>query len=1198
MRFDANEIKNRASQIAYHPRTRTIAIWVVAIFVALGVLGGLVAPPLLRSKLSSMLSEKLHRAVTIEQIRINPYAMTATVRGFLMKERQSNQTAVSFEELRLNLELASLFRWGLVIKELRLVKPYINLIRNEDRSYNYQDLIKEFMSGPSGPTPRFALNNIEVVDGKIDFDDRPEKTKHTISSIRVGVPFISSLPSQIDIKVHPSFSANVNGAPLSIRGETRPFAESLESIFRLDIDNLAIAHYLEYSPVELNFKIPSGKLHARLAASFTNFKNKPSVLKISGNMVLEELKMVDKSDAPLVSLPAFATDIDGIDPIAGRANIQAVKAYGFEVHVDRERDGKINLTNLVEASGQPAKPESEKKAAPFVYHVGEVAFDSGKIYFTDETPQHPYKTRLDNLHLAAKGLTNEANKKATAELTFQSEAKEDFTYNADLQLNPLMVDGKFDIKGFRLAPLFPYYENVMNLEARSGLLNLSGTHSLAETDKELSIKLSDINAAFQDLRLYLVGKAEPLWRVSSLVVKDTSVDVNKRVIAIGAFESQGGSGSIEREPDGTINYARLFKTTSAAEQPKSSERESPWQVTVQLFALNRYGVVFDDKSLPTPAKFVVSDLSLRQENFSNAKNARAKVRLQAKINDRGTIRLTGSAGTFPVGGKLDIEAKEIDLRPIQPYLENQLNFTLTSGRLGAKGNLAFEAGEKGPFKATYQGSAQITDLATVEKSDSQDLLRWKSLDLNQVQFDADPLKVRVDEITLADFYSRLILGADGKTNLQKLVVQKAETKDSAPAPAPQAKDPNQPSPEPPSGEKPVTIGKVTLKSGNINFSDFFIKPNYSANLTQVEGTISELKPEAPGDINLLAKLDNAAPVEINGKINPLGKELYLDIVADAKEIELSPFSPYSGKYVGYGIERGKLSFNVKYKLENRKLDAQNQIILNQLTFGEKVESPTATKLPVLLAVALLKDRNGVIDVNLPISGSLDDPQFSVGGIILRIIINIITKAVTAPFALIGSMFGGGGEELSFIEFDYGRATLSPVAEGKLKTLATAMNNRPALKLEISGRADPVNDLEGLKKVSIERKVKAQKFKELARQDNAPRSVDDVQIASGEYERYLKAAYGAESFPKPRNIIGLAKDIPVPEMEALMLKYAQVSDDDVRDLANRRAQTVRDRLLATNQVTADRLFIVAAKPLMKEEQDKVKAKSSRVDFSLK
>ncbi|MGE5305570.1 MAG: DUF748 domain-containing protein [Alphaproteobacteria bacterium] len=1196
MRFDANEIKNRASQIAYHPRTRTIAIWIVAIFVALGVLGGLVAPPLLRSKLSSALSEKLHRAVTIEQIRINPYAMTATVRGFLMKERQSNQPAVSFEELRVNLELASLFRWGLVVKEIRLVKPYINLIRNEDRSYNYQDLIKEFMSGPSGPTPRFALNNIEVVDGKVDFDDRPEKTKHTISSIRIGVPFISSLPSQADIKVHPSFSANINGAPFSIKGETRPFAESMESLFRLDIDNLEIAHYLEYSPVELNFKVLSGKLHSRLAASFTNFKNKPSVLKISGNVVLDAFKMVDKNDAPLVSLPAFAVDINGIDPIAGRADIQGAKAYGFEVHVDRARDGKVNLANLVEASGEPAKPEAKKAATPFIYRVAEIGLDSGQIYFADETPQHPYKTRLDNLHLAVKSLTNEADKKATVELTFQSEAKEDFTYNADLQLTPLMVNGKFDIKGFRLAPLFPYYENVVNLQARSGLLNLSGTHSLAETDKELSIKVSDINAAFQDLQLYLAGKAEPLWRVPSLVIKDTNVDVNKRAIAIGAFESQGGKGSIEREPDGTINYARLFKTTSAPEQPKSSEAESPWQVTAKLIHLSRYGVVFDDKSLPTPAKIVVSDLSWRQENFSNAKNARAKITLQTKINDRGALRFTGSAGTFPLGGKLNIEAKEVDLRPIQPYLENQLNFLLTSGRLAAKGNLAFEAADKGPFKAAYQGNVQVTDFASVEKPTSQDLLRWKSLDLNQIQFDAEPMKLRVDEITLDDFYSRLILGADGKMNLQKLVVQKSETKESEPPPSASAKAPNPPSAETASPEKPISIGKINLKNGNINFSDFFIKPNYSANLTQAEGTITELKPEAPGDINIQAKLDNAAPVDINGKINPLGKELYLDMVADARDIELSPMSPYSGKYVGYGIEKGKLSFNVKYKLENRKLDAQNQIILNQLTFGDRVESPTATKLPVLLAVALLKDRNGVIDVNLPISGSLDDPQFSVGGIVLKIILNIITKAVTAPFALIGSMFGGGGEELSYIDFDYGRATLSPAAEAKLKTLATAMSDRPALKLEITAHVDPVNDIEGLKKLSVERKVKAQKFNELARRGEAPRSVDDVQIASGEYERYLKAAYSAESFPKPRNFIGLAKDLPVPEMEALMLKYAQVGPDDLRGLADRRAQVVRDRLLALGKIGPERVFILA--PKTEAASEKSKGRSSRVDFSLR
>ena len=470
--------------------------------------------------------------------------------------------------------------------------------------------------------------------------------------------------------------------------------------------------------------------------------------------------------------------------------------------------------------------------------------------------------------------------------------------------------------------------------------------------------------------------------------------------------------------------------------------------------------------------------------------------------------------------RLNVEAQGIEVVPFQPYLAEQTNFSLTGGEVGTKGILNIETGGGGALKVNYEGGAQVTDFASVEKDGSQDLLKWKSLDLGGLQFALEPMQLRINDINLAEFYARLILGADGKLNLQKLAAQKTDA--SAPEETKEAKPADAPPPAP-SGEKQISIGKINLQAGNVYFSDFFVKPNYSANLTGVQGSISELKPDAPGDVAIQAKLDNAAPVDIQGKLNPLSKDLYMDIAADAREIELNPMSPYSIKYVGYGIERGELSFKVKYKVENRKLDAQNQIILNQLTFGEKVESPTATKLPVLLAVALLKDRNGVIDVNLPISGSLDSPEFSVGGIILRIIINIITRAVTSPFTLLGAAFGGGsGGELSYIEFDYGSTNLSSTAEAKIKSLATAMNNRPALKLDISGRVDPVNDIEGLKQTSIERKVKAQKMKDLVRQGTAPKSVDDVQVDKAEYERYLKAAYSDESFSKPRNVIGLAK----------------------------------------------------------------------------
>ncbi|MDZ4342114.1 MAG: DUF748 domain-containing protein, partial [Candidatus Binatia bacterium] len=654
----------------------------------------------------------------------------------------------------------------------------------------------------------------------------------------------------------------------------------------------------------------------------------------------------------------------------------------------------------------------------------------------------------------------------------------------------------------------------------------------------------------------------------------------------------------QRNADGILNYDRLIKSQPANSPSTVSSKkdDTGWKIEVKQIALERFNINFEDRAPATPAKINFSDLLIRGEKFSNAKNQSGKVIIQTKINNRGLIRLVGTAGAQPAVVKLAVEGRDIDLLPFQSYLENQINFLLTGGQVGTKGNLTFDASGEGPAKVSYDGNVQITDFATVETGGSQDLLKWKSLNLDGIQFALEPMQLRINEINLADFYSRLILGADGKMNLQKLTAQNTTdqdalgTKPEQPAEAPVAASPS---------ERRITIGKINLQGGNVNFSDFFIKPNYSANLTGFHGAISELTPETASDIEIHAKLDDAAPVDISGKINPLAKDLYLDIKVNATDIELSPMSPYSGRYVGYGIERGKLTFNVEYKIENRKLSAQNKIILNQLTFGERVESPDATKLPVLLAVALLKDRNGVMDINLPISGSLDDPQFSIGGIVWQIILNILVKAVTSPFALLVSVFSGGSaEELSYVEFDSGRASLNQAAQAKIAALAKAMGDRPSVNLELSSRVDPATDLEGLKRVGIERKVKAQKLKELVRKGETVKSVDEVRIEDSEYPQYLKAAYGEETFPKPRNLIGLARDLPVPEMEKLMMQFAKASDDDMRLLANQRAQAIRDALLATKLVTTDRLFIVAAKPLSAEEAAKIKAKPNRVDFALK
>ena len=1196
---DLNAFRNQAVGIARHPRTRKIAIWIASIFVAIGVLLGLIAPPLIRGKVASELSKKFHREVSIEQIRINPYTMTAALRGFLMKERQSPATAVSFDEIYVNLELESLFRLGPVLKEIRLVKPYINLVRNESGAYNFKDIIDEFMAGPSGPTPRFSLNNIQIIDGKIDFDDRPEQTKHTVSAIRIGVPFVSSLPSFVDIKVQPDFYALVDNAPLKIGGEAKPFKNTRESNFHLNLANVQLPKYLEYSPVKLNFTMPSGHLNAQLTASFQTVKDKPAALLISGNLGLKDLALQQEGNTPLVRFPSFDVVVDKYDVFANRAALKTIKATGTELHLTRNRNGDLNLASLVTFPASQTDAPPKQESTPFNYHVEEILIESGKLLFIDQGLEKPYQTQLESIHLNIKGLTNELEKKANVELAFETDAKERFNHTGVLQLTPLMVDGKLAVEGLRPAGFRLYYQNVFIGEIRDGLFDLSTRYTLEQKSAKTELKLTELNAAIRSLNLTEAGQRESMWRLPMLAIKETTVDLSNQAIVIGRIEGRDGSGSVQRNADGSLNFDRLIKSqpAKAPSTVPNKKDDSGWKVEVKQIAVERFNINFEDRTLATPAKINFSDLLIRGEKFSNAKNQSGKVTIQSKINNKGFVSLVGTASAQPAVVKFAVEGRDIDLLPFQSYLENQVNFLMTGGQVGTKGNLTFDASGEGPAKVSYAGNVQITDFATVEKNGSQDLLKWKALNLDGIQFALEPVQLRINEINLADFYSRLILGADGKMNLQKLTAQKTETKDAVetkpekPAEAPVAA---------PSSERRITIGKINLQGGNVNFSDFFIKPNYSANLTGFNGAISELKPETPGDIEIHAKLDNAAPVDIFGKINPLAKDLYLDIKVDATDIDLSPMSPYSGRYVGYGIEKGKLTFNVQYKIENRKLTAQNKIILNQLTFGERVESPDATKLPVLLAVALLKDRNGVMDINLPIGGSLDDPQFSVGGIVWQIILNILVKAVTSPFALLGAAFGGGGggEELSYIEFDNGRANLNQAAQAKIATIAKALNNRPALNLELSGRVDPATDLEGLKRVGIERKVKAQKLKDLVRRGEALKSVDDVQVDGKEYPQYLKSAYGDESFPKPRNLIGLAQDLPAAEMEKLMLQHAKASDDDMRQLAAQRAQAVRDALLTSGQVGADRLFIVAAKPLTNEERTQLKGKPSRVDFSMK
>ena len=396
----------------------------------------------------------------------------------------------------------------------------------------------------------------------------------------------------------------------------------------------------------------------------------------------------------------------------------------------------------------------------------------------------------------------------------------------------------------------------------------------------------------------------------------------------------------------------------------------------------------------------------------------------------------------------------------------------------------------------------------------------------------------------------------------------------------------------------IRIDEVTLQGGTILFNDRLIKPNVTATMTQVTGRVAGLmsEPTSRASVDLRGRLANQAPLSITGQINPLAGDLFADLKISFRDIELPPLTPYAGKYAGYAIEKGKLSLDLSYLIDKRQIKAENRVFIDQFTFGQKVDSPDALKLPVGLAVSLLKDRDGRINLDIPVSGSLDDPKFKLGRVIWQVIVNLLTKAVTAPFALLGSMFGGDGEQLSYLEFAPGSASPDAAGVTKLEQLAKALTDRQALSLEVTGHIDPAKDKEGLLQAALERRLKAQRYTELARAGSTPESVDAVSIDPADTERLLRKAYKAEKFAKPRNAIGLEKSLPREEMEKLMLANLAVTDDDLRQLALRRAQAVKDNLTAKGGVPSERIFLMEPKSLAASPREKVAA--SRAEFVLR
>ncbi|WP_436153966.1 DUF748 domain-containing protein [Polaromonas sp. LjRoot131] len=1300
-RNTAKTLPARAAGVARSPLWRRRAAWALGALLLLWALAYAALPPILKSQLEKIASEKLGRQVTVGAVDFRPWSLELTLRDLAIAKAGAagipqESPQLSIKRIYIDAELESLLRLAPVADAVQVDEPVAFLAHKGEGRYDIDDILERLKTPadqPAGDPPRFAVYNIVVSGGRLDFTDQSVGKTHALRELNLSVPFLSNLKSQREIKTSPHLAFKLNGSSFDTAAEGTPFAQTHKTDATLTLRGLDLNPYLAYWPASLPFKLQSAVLHADAKVAFE--QTPATVVRISGTVTAEKVRLQVAGQAPaavpapapagkrggtggeappaprpdLLAFERLQVSMADVRPLEQFVKLAAVELSAPALSVVRDRAGRLNLLppaaaaatkNEADTSGSakapagkasnPANSGASAKApvnTPWKVQVARVAVRAGRVNWRDETLASPADIRLSGLVLNATAIA----------MPFSAGAPLQFDGSVGLEPPAAPVPSKAGARPAAPQPpaaptllsfkgsatdqaaeltaqvaawplgMAAKYVGQFLLPALNGQLDAElGIHwQAASGDKPQLLQLTAPQIALSEVQL-AQGKLS-LVSVKRVDLAQVDIDLTGQSFKAARLQLTQPKAVVDRGSDKRWMYERWMVSPGKAAVPPSppsptdaaTRAAAPaWAVAINDVQLEGGSMSFSDKAGARPVAFEVTaakaqlggllldDRPASREQAAKPMPLTASLRLAAGRFEPGKVDFNGSLGLAPLQAQGRLLVDRLPVQAFEPYFADILNIELLRADASFKGKMAYRQLPAGP-QAQVTGDVSLEEFRANTLAPSEDLLAWKALNLRGFHVALDPGKatrVEVKETVLSDFFARVIVMPDGRINLQDLVKSKeaavaggTPSAAAAPASAPvappktvaaDAKGAQAAAALPPV----VSFGPISLINGKVLFSDRFVKPNYSADLSDLTGKLSafsSLPPPAPAggapvaapamaDLELRGRAEGTASLEILGKLNPLAKPLALDIKGKVRDLELPPLSPYSVKYSGYGIERGKLSVDVSYLVQpDGKLTATNKVILNQLSFGEKVPGSTAS-LPVKLAVALLADRNGVIDIDLPISGSLNDPQFSLGPIIVKVIVNVIVKAITSPFSLLANAFGGGGDELSTVGFAAGSAELGPEAKAGLDKVAKALADRPSLRLTVVGTSSVEAEREGFKRERLDALVRAEKRRITVKEGGTTSAA--VSISPAEYPALLKEVYKRADMPKPRNLIGLAKDLPVAEMEKLLLADIQVNDSAMRELAVQRGVAVKD-YLASRDLPPERLFLGAAKAVPPE-----------------
>lgn len=960
-------------------------------------------------------------------------------------------------------------------------------------------------------------------------------------------------------------------------------------------------------PALVKWKLPDlVREHTGREGSIRDISLNPFLLTLD----LRGLEISRKKGGKFVAFEQFFIDLEVSSVTRKAITFNTILLKQPYVAIDLYKSGEFNFSDLIPESDDEPE-EEEEEDGPVPVWVTQLEISEGKVLYRDESRGSEFDADISPINLSVNDFSTYLEKGSNYQFHATLGDGGSLDWNGTFSLAPLSSSGAVAFSGIKPVLLWEYLRDQVQFRIFDGAFDFSAKYAVEQQGDALQATLEDGNYQLKNFKLGEKGSDAALIDIPLFALEGVSLNLLEERIQVNQLRSEGGRIHGWVNPDKQMNFQALFSKVGSDVQPLAQDTQTPvdpkteqepatetvaqpkaeaatggastaaaegaapdpsaagWVISVAALLLDGYDILFEDRSLKTPVKLQFTPFRLTLKDFKSDLKNPLPMTMDSAINGDGHLKVDGKLGLNPVATDVNLDVK-LDLVDFQPYIEPVTRFGFKKGVVQVKGKVDFQLDEQNKPRLTYNGMAAVEDFSGVDRSTSKELLAWNALKFDGVDFSLEPMKVGIGRINVDKARVKFTINQDGSNNIAKVFQGKPAKKSAAKAPATA------------SGSAPpdVRIKSIRVRDAAAEFADRSVKPRFSTSLSKLTGTINGIstRGKSQATIDLKGKADKTAPVTISGKLNPMDPNRNTRVALKFRNLSLTSMSPYSGKFAGYKIKKGKLKVDLDYRVKRNKLVAKNRVVIDQLTLGDQVDSPNAVSLPLSLAIALLKDANGVINLDIPLKGSLDNPEFSIWGTVGDVLVNLLTKVVTSPFTALGSLVGGGDEDLGNVAFAPASSELAEAQQEQLQRISGALAERPALRLEIEGVASMADAAAGAR-IRFREQLLQQKIREMDADEvaGAKPELTETEYRQGLLLAYYREVSGIKDLDADAEEItnNLNSEETIKKAETTLFSAKKNADTGrLRELAQARGRTIRESLIALG-LNPDRVFLLDA-----------------------